>query len=61
MRAARQQLQGGDRLLDVLRLHEDAPADRDDGVGGEHVGVGDVLVVGDLVARGLGLGARETR
>ena len=61
MGTARQQLQAGQRLLDVLRLDEDAPADRDDGVGGEDVGVGEVGVVGDQVARGFGLGAGEAR
>ena len=59
MVAAREQLQGGQLLLDEARLHQDAPSHGHDGVGRQHVGVGDVLVVGDLVAGRFGLGAGE--
>jgi hypothetical protein len=54
-----EQLQGCQLLLHEARLDEDAPADRNHRVRRQHVGVGHVLVVGDLVARGLGLGAGE--
>jgi len=47
-------------LLDLFGLAENAAADGDDGVGGQNVGVGDIAVVGDLVARRLRLGFRQT-
>ena len=61
MRTARQQLQRGHRLFDMRRLNENFLADGHHGISGNDVGVGEVLIVGDLIAGGLGLGSRQPR
>ena len=56
---ARQQLKRGDGLFQELRLHQDTPAQRDDGVSRQNEGIGDIAVIRDLIARGLRLGTRQ--
>ena len=57
--AAGQQPQALRRFVEQLRLRQDAPADRDHGVGGEDVGAFELLVDAHHVERRLRLGARE--
>ena len=46
-------------LVEQLGLGQDAPADRDHGVGGQDVGALELLVDAHQIERRLGLGARQ--
>jgi hypothetical protein len=61
MRPPRQQAQAGGGLVHKLGLGQDAPADRDHGVGGEHQRVRAVLAQARHLGGGLGLLARQAR
>ncbi len=54
-------LERRDRFLNVFRLSENTPADRNHRIRCQHVGASDVRIVGDLVPCRLGLGACQTR
>ncbi len=59
--AAGEQPQALRRLVEQLRLRQDAPADRDHGVGGEDVGAFELVVEPHHGERGFGLAARQPR